>query len=73
MLLLFGVSSVRSQPTLQPLAHPPSDSLRFDMAAFLLDYVFTEPDDDQLSGRATIITTLPTPKWHPTPYLVYYF
>ncbi|XP_042159177.1 cohesin subunit SA-2 isoform X4 [Oncorhynchus tshawytscha] len=52
MLLLFGVSSVRSQPTLQPLAHPPSDSLRFDMAAFLLDYVFTEPDDDQLSGEA---------------------
>ncbi|KAL0973621.1 hypothetical protein UPYG_G00207250 [Umbra pygmaea] len=51
LLLLFGLKSVCSQPALQALIYPPSNSLRSDMAAFILDYVFIEPDSDQLSGE----------------------
>ncbi|KAJ8014700.1 hypothetical protein DPEC_G00018370 [Dallia pectoralis] len=51
LLQVFGMSSVRSQPALQALVHLPSDSLRSDMAAFLLDYVFVDPDDKQLSDE----------------------
>uniref|UniRef100_A0AAY5K8G0 Cohesin subunit SA n=1 Tax=Esox lucius TaxID=8010 RepID=A0AAY5K8G0_ESOLU len=54
LLLLFGPSSACSQPALEALVHFPSDSLRSDMAAFLLDYVFAEPDGDQLSGREEV-------------------
>ncbi|KAM6953761.1 LOW QUALITY PROTEIN: cohesin subunit SA-2 [Aplochiton taeniatus] len=49
LLLLYSVGSVRSQPALHTLAHPPSDSLRSEMAAFVLDYVFAEPEEDKLS------------------------
>ncbi|KAK7921903.1 hypothetical protein WMY93_008805 [Mugilogobius chulae] len=42
--------SVRNEPVLQTLVHLPSDSLRSEMAAFLLDYVFTDSDDEDLSG-----------------------
>ncbi|KAJ0049771.1 hypothetical protein NL108_003532, partial [Boleophthalmus pectinirostris] len=51
LLLLFSESSVRSDPVLQTLVHRPSDSLRSEMAAFLLDYVFTDNDDDKFSGE----------------------
>ncbi|GAA6223099.1 cohesin subunit SA-1-like [Lates japonicus] len=42
LLLLYSVNSVRSEPALETLTHPPSDSLRSEMAAFLLDYIFIE-------------------------------
>ncbi|XP_019900399.1 cohesin subunit SA-3 [Esox lucius] len=54
LLLLFGPSSACSQPALEALVHFPSDSLRSDMAAFLLDYVFAEPDGDQLSDEEEV-------------------
>ncbi|CAL8357734.1 unnamed protein product [Merluccius merluccius] len=46
LLLVYSASSVRSQPTLQALALPPSNPLRSEMAAFLVDYIFTDPQDD---------------------------
>ncbi|XP_062332798.1 cohesin subunit SA-3 isoform X2 [Osmerus eperlanus] len=51
LLLLFGLGSVRSQPALHSLALPPCDPLRSEMAAFLLDHVFTEPEDHELAGE----------------------
>ncbi|XP_034399362.1 cohesin subunit SA-1 [Cyclopterus lumpus] len=48
LLLLYSVSSARFEPALQTLVHLPSDSLRSEMAAFLLDYVFSETEDAEL-------------------------
>ncbi|KAJ0002798.1 hypothetical protein NQD34_007947, partial [Periophthalmus magnuspinnatus] len=61
LLLLFSETSVRSEPALQTLVHLPSDALRSEMAAFLLDYVFTDTDDDELNeevDKETIIIQL---------------
>ncbi|KAG7518889.1 cohesin subunit SA-1-like [Solea senegalensis] len=49
LLLLYSTSSVRSEPALQTLVHIPSDSLRSEMAAFLLDFVFTDLDDAEIN------------------------
>ncbi|XP_039975563.1 cohesin subunit SA-1 [Xiphias gladius] len=49
LLLLYSISSVRSEPALQALVHLPSDSLRSEMAAFLLDYIFTDSEDAELN------------------------
>ncbi|KAM4621914.1 cohesin subunit SA-1 [Polymixia lowei] len=51
LLLIYSVGSVRSQPALHTLACPPSDSLRSEMAAFLLDYIFTDPEEAELHGE----------------------
>uniref|UniRef100_UPI003AB0B83D cohesin subunit SA-2-like n=1 Tax=Centroberyx gerrardi TaxID=166262 RepID=UPI003AB0B83D len=51
LLLLYSAGSVRSEPALQTLVYLPSDSLRSEMAAFLLDYIFTGPEDDELTGE----------------------
>ncbi|XP_029369113.1 cohesin subunit SA-2 [Echeneis naucrates] len=51
LLLLYSASSVHSEPALQSLVHLPSDSLRSELAAFLLDYIFTEPADDELDAE----------------------
>ncbi|XP_044218839.1 cohesin subunit SA-1 [Thunnus albacares] len=51
LMLLYSVSSVRSEPALQTLIHLPSQSLRAELAAFLLDYVFTDTEDDELNGE----------------------
>ncbi|AWP11782.1 putative cohesin subunit SA-1-like [Scophthalmus maximus] len=48
LLLLYSKSSVRSDPALQALVHLPSDTLRSEMAAFLLDFIFTESEDADL-------------------------
>lgn len=61
LLLLYSVGSVRSEPALRALAHLPSDSLRSELAAFLLDYVFTDTEDVELDGILT-----PTEKFTPT-------
>ncbi|XP_060935180.1 cohesin subunit SA-1 [Limanda limanda] len=49
LLMLYSKSSVRSEPTLQSLVHLPSDLLRSEMAAFLLDYIFTDSEDYELN------------------------
>ncbi|XP_032383518.1 cohesin subunit SA-2 isoform X1 [Etheostoma spectabile] len=49
LLLLYSTSSARFEPALQVLVHLPSDSLRSEMAAFLLDYVFSESEDAELN------------------------
>ncbi|CAJ1058981.1 cohesin subunit SA-1 [Xyrichtys novacula] len=46
LLLLYSTSAARSEPALQTLVHLPSDSLRSEMAAFLLDYVFSDTDPE---------------------------
>ncbi|KAG7224822.1 hypothetical protein INR49_013536, partial [Caranx melampygus] len=51
LLLLYSVGSVRSQPNLQTLVYLPSDSLRSELAAFLLDYIFTEAEEAELDGE----------------------
>ena len=53
LMLLYSVSSVRSEPALQTLIHLPSQSLRAELAAFLLDYVFTDTEDVELNGILT--------------------
>lgn len=52
LLLLYSVGSVRTLPELQTLVYIPSDSLRSELAAFLVDYVFTEPEEAELDGKA---------------------
>ncbi|XP_054453619.1 cohesin subunit SA-1 [Anoplopoma fimbria] len=51
LLLLYSTSSARFEPALQTLVHLPSDSLRSEMAAFLLDYVFSDTEDDELDAE----------------------
>lgn len=58
LLLLYSVSSVRSEPALQSLTHLPSDSLRSELAAFLLDYVFADTEDVEFDGISTPTETL---------------
>ncbi|TNN73085.1 Cohesin subunit SA-1 [Liparis tanakae] len=48
LLLLYSASSAHVEPALQTLVHLPSDSLRSELAAFLLDYVFSDTEDDEL-------------------------
>ncbi|KAM4732683.1 cohesin subunit SA-1 [Anableps anableps] len=60
LLLLYGAVSVRGEPDLQTLVHLPSDSLRAELASFLLDYVFTdtenvESDDEGLEKKVTLL------------------
>lgn len=49
VLMLYNLTSVRSEPALQTLAYLPSDSLRSELAAFLLDYVFNDAEDEELT------------------------
>ncbi|XP_034064022.1 cohesin subunit SA-2 isoform X2 [Gymnodraco acuticeps] len=49
LLLLYSQTSVCSAPALQTLVLLPSDFLRSEMAAFLVDYVFSDSDDDELN------------------------
>ncbi|XP_023144986.2 cohesin subunit SA-1 isoform X2 [Amphiprion ocellaris] len=51
LLLLYSESSVRSKPALQALVHLPSDSLRSELAAFLLDYIFIDAEDTELEAK----------------------
>ncbi|XP_076595594.1 cohesin subunit SA-2 [Chaetodon auriga] len=51
LLLLFSASPARSETALQTLVHLPSDSLRSEMAAFILDYVFSETEDAELNAE----------------------
>ncbi|XP_029113462.1 cohesin subunit SA-1 isoform X2 [Scleropages formosus] len=46
LLLVYSSSLVQGNTALQTLACPPSVSLRAEMSSFLLDYVFTEPEND---------------------------
>lgn len=45
---MYSKTSVQTTPALQTLVYLPSDSLRADMAAFLMDYIFS--DDPELNG-----------------------
>lgn len=50
LLLLYSPSSAHSTPSLQTLVYLPSDSLRCDMAGFLIDYIFSD-DSSDLNGQ----------------------
>ncbi|XP_034037865.1 cohesin subunit SA-2 [Thalassophryne amazonica] len=51
LLLLYSVSSVRSEPAIQTLVYLPSDALRSELAAFLLDYIFTDNEDVEVTSE----------------------
>lgn len=51
LLLLYSPSSARNTPALQTLVYLPSDSLRCDMAGFLIDYIFSDTDSSDLDGQ----------------------
>lgn len=55
LLVLYSkTSAARSTPALQTLVHLPSQSLRSDMAAFLVDYVFSDTDNAEHNGQHTL-------------------
>lgn len=64
LLLLFSETSVRSEPALQTLVHLPSDSLRSEMAAFLLDYVFTDTGGEEGGDEELKISQLQKKRNH---------
>ncbi|XP_037531428.1 cohesin subunit SA-2 [Nematolebias whitei] len=51
LLLLYSTCSVSTEPALQTLVHLPSDSLRAELASFLLDYVFADTEDVELEDE----------------------
>uniref|UniRef100_A0A3B3WKA1 Cohesin subunit SA n=1 Tax=Poecilia mexicana TaxID=48701 RepID=A0A3B3WKA1_9TELE len=60
LLLLYGAVSVRGEPVLRALVHLPSDSLRAELASFLLDYVFNDSenidlDDEDLEKKVALL------------------
>lgn len=50
LLLLYRPSLPHTTPALQTLVYLPSDSLRCDMAGFLIDYIFSDADCSDLNG-----------------------
>ncbi|XP_042349536.1 cohesin subunit SA-2 [Plectropomus leopardus] len=48
LLILYNKNSALSEPALQTLVHLPSDSLRSEMAAYVLDYIFSDTEDTEL-------------------------
>ncbi|KAL4631142.1 cohesin subunit SA-1-like [Arapaima gigas] len=62
LLLVYSSSLVQGNPALQTLACPPSVTLQAEMSSFLLDYVFTEPEDgpqdEDEEGEMAKITVL---------------
>lgn len=51
LLLLYSPSLATTTPALQTLVYLPSDSLRCDMAGFLVDYIFSDVDSSDLNGQ----------------------
>ncbi|XP_017162670.1 cohesin subunit SA-1 isoform X2 [Poecilia reticulata] len=51
LLLLYGAVSVRGEPVVRALVHLPSDSLRAELASFLLDYVFNDSENIELDDE----------------------
>lgn len=55
LLLLYSTTAARSESALQSLVHLPSDSLRSEMAAFVLDYIFSDAEDTEINGTVNCI------------------
>ncbi|XP_073343307.1 cohesin subunit SA-1-like [Pagrus major] len=49
LLLLYSLNSARSETALKALVHLPSDSLRSEMASFLVDYIFSDTEETELN------------------------
>ncbi|XP_036932319.1 cohesin subunit SA-1 isoform X2 [Acanthopagrus latus] len=49
LLLLYSVNSARSETALNALVHLPSDSLRSEMASFLMDFIFSDTEETELN------------------------
>lgn len=49
LLLLYSANSAHSETALNALVHLPSDSLRSEMASFLVDYIF-DTEETELNG-----------------------
>ncbi|KAK2848661.1 hypothetical protein Q5P01_008495 [Channa striata] len=54
LLLLYSVNLVRTQTALQALVLLPSDSLRSDLASFLLDNIFIDTEETDLNAEEEI-------------------
>ncbi|KAG8430951.1 hypothetical protein GDO86_019672 [Hymenochirus boettgeri] len=52
LLVIFGAHMPQGQRShLQPLVHCPEQSLQAELAGFLLDHVFTEPEDEEVESE----------------------
>lgn len=51
LLLLYSPSSAPTTAAFQTLVYLPSDSLRCDMAGFVIDYIFSDADSSDLNGQ----------------------
>ncbi|XP_030251378.1 cohesin subunit SA-1 isoform X2 [Sparus aurata] len=59
LLLLYSANSAHSESALNALVHLPSDSLRSEMASFLVDYIFdTEETELNVEGEEEMKITL---------------
>ncbi|KAG5270479.1 hypothetical protein AALO_G00193090 [Alosa alosa] len=66
VLTVFSAGSVKGSPEFKHLALVPDETLRSEMASFVLDYIFTDPDDEDnnsgeeenLEGEVGKITSL---------------
>ncbi|XP_068596763.1 cohesin subunit SA-1-like [Brachionichthys hirsutus] len=58
LLLLYSRISGSPQSVLQTLVLPPSDSLRSEMAGFLVDYIFSDTDADLNAGGEEDMKTI---------------
>lgn len=54
LLLLFSQGSIGTNQQLQALVHLPSDSLRSEMASFLMEIIFNDSDDAELHGMIVV-------------------
>lgn len=63
LLLLYSPSSASTTPALQTLVYLPSDSLRCDMAGFVMDYIISDADSSDLDGRYLFCVTFFNEIW----------
>lgn len=63
LLLLYSVSSASTTPALQTLVYLPSDSLRCDMAGFVMDYIISDADSSDLDGQYLFCVTFFNDIW----------
>lgn len=63
LLLLYSPSSASTTPALQTLVYLPSQSLRCDMAGFVMDYIISDADGSDLDGQYLFCVTFFNEIW----------
>nr|XP_057931328.1 cohesin subunit SA-1 isoform X2 [Doryrhamphus excisus]XP_057931329.1 cohesin subunit SA-1 isoform X2 [Doryrhamphus excisus] len=64
LLLLYSTNSIRSEPALRSLYLLPSDAMRAELAAYLLDYVFSDSDSVGVEDEHEEIALLQKKRLH---------